>query len=112
MKDIVVFKKTEELHRYDLWITFDKQEELDLWLETTLENKDNLMVMQTFKRRNIKYYKCEECEQISSADDINNATIKYFGEGIEPITGVKYDGDYMCPKCNTLICGECFEEID
>lgn len=112
MKDIVVFKKTEELHKYDLWITFDKQEELDDWLRTTLENKDSLLIMQQYRRRNLKHFKCEKCNEISSADDINNATKKYFGEDIEPITGDKWDGDYMCPKCNALVCGECFKEID
>lgn len=112
MKDIVVFKKTEELHKYDLWMTFDKQEELDLWLETTLENKEDLMIMQTFKRRNIRYYKCCECGEISSASDINNATKEYFkSSDIEPITRDKYDGDYMCPKCKDVYSGDSFEEI-
>lgn len=111
MKDIAVFKKTEELHKFDLWITFDNQEELDLWLKTTLENKDNLMIMQTLKVRNIKYYKCEECGEVSSDENINNATIEYFGDNIEPITGCKYDGDYMCPKCKKVISGDCFGEV-
>jgi len=112
MKNITVLKKINEEYKYTLLRDFDNQDDLDLWLNNTTENKHELFIVQQYKRRNIKHYKCEECEQISTADDINDATIKYFGEGIEPITGDKYDGDYMCPKCNTLICGENFKEID
>lgn len=112
MKDIVVFKKTEELHKYDLWVTFDRQEELDLWLDTTLENKDNLMVMQTYKRRE-KGYKCCECGEISSAEDINSATENYFGGHIVSINSIdKAGSDFVCPKCKELIEGGCFSKID
>jgi succinate dehydrogenase/fumarate reductase-like Fe-S protein len=112
MKNIVVFKKTEELHKYDLWITFDKQEELDLWLETTLENKDNLMIMQTFKRRE-KGYKCIECGEISSAEDIDNSTKNHFGGDIVSISSIYREGsDFICPKCKEVIEGSCFRKVD
>ena len=112
MKNIIVLKKISEEYKYTLLRDFDSQDDLDLWLNSTTENKQNLFIVQQYKRRNIKHYKCEECEEISNEDDINDATITYFGDDIEPITGRKYDGDYMCPKCGKVYSGNNFTEID
>ncbi|NFT08408.1 hypothetical protein FDF26_15320 [Clostridium botulinum] len=51
MKDIVVFKKNQEEYQYTLLITFDKEEDLDIWLDTTLENKDDLIITKQLKNR-------------------------------------------------------------
>lgn len=51
MKDIVVFKKNQEKYQYTLLITFDKEEDLDIWLDATLENKDDLMITKQLKNR-------------------------------------------------------------
>lgn len=47
MKDnnIIVFKKVKHSnYDYIKWIAFDKEDELIFWLETTLEDKKNLLV--------------------------------------------------------------------
>jgi antibiotic biosynthesis monooxygenase (ABM) superfamily enzyme len=52
MRDIVIFKKEEEKYEYSLWITFDKDEELEDWLNTTTQDKDKLLIMRQYKKRN------------------------------------------------------------
>ncbi|OSA95745.1 UNVERIFIED_ORG: hypothetical protein B2H93_04805 [Clostridium botulinum] len=70
MKDIVVFKKNQEKYQYTLLITFDKEEDLDLWLETTLEDKENLMITKQVKNRHSK-------QQFKNSDE-NLKKEKYF----------------------------------
>jgi hypothetical protein len=113
MKDIVVLKKTEELHKYDLWITFDKDEELDDWLRTTLENKDNLLIVRQYKFRK-KGFKCCECGETSSAEDINKATKNYFGGDIMEINNEynRVGSDFICPHCKEIVAGDNFRKIN
>lgn len=43
--NIIVFKKVKDLkYDYIKWITFRNEDELMFWLDTTLEDKSNLLV--------------------------------------------------------------------
>jgi len=115
LEDISQIIVNEYLNKKDE--IFEQEKSDKITSERANEQRTKLIGMMTaveviqkeIKNIKVDNYKCEECEGISSAEEINKATIKYFKTNdIEPITGDKYDGDYMCPKCNELVSGNSF----
>lgn len=56
-------------------------------------------------------FKCKNCGKVSSAEEINNATIKQFGNDIVLIEDVcgHDEADFICPKCNKCLSDTEFE---
>lgn len=105
MKEIVVFKKCD--NNFSLLRDFDNEDDLNLWLDNTCENNEELLIMKQLKRRS--KYKCKSCGEEVFKSEIIRATKNY----LEIIPSCNKNFNLrVCPKCGVIFDdNEGFEKI-
>jgi rubredoxin len=94
VKEIVVFKKCD--NSFSLLRDFDNEDDLNLWLDNTCENKEELFMKQ-LKRRS--KYKCKSCSDEVFKSEIIKAPKNYLD--ITP----SYNRNFnlrVCPSCGVI----------